>query len=271
MNYMLLTEFQHVRLWGVPMSDGLPVPVTITRVVQESPGVTTIFFDKVFTSNPGQFVMVWAVGTDEVPMALSYPNAVTVQRVGEATSVLVTMKPGDKLGIRGPFGNGFSIQGKILAIAGGVGTAPLLRIGLEYQDVTFLLGARTAGELIFHGILKSACDVRVATDDGSAGYHGYVAGLLDEINLDDYDTIVVCGPDPMMRSVLSVLENQNALEKSQFSMHRYMKCGVGLCGSCCIDPDGVCVCKDGPVFKGQMLLKSELGKYHRNAAGLKEF
>ncbi len=267
---MLLTEFPLVRLWGVLMSDGLPVPVTITRVVQESPGVTTIFFDQNFSSNPGQFVMVWVVGTDEIPMALSYPNAVTVQRVGEATSALVTMKPGEKIGIRGPFGNGFTIRGKILAIAGGVGTAPLLRIGLEYPDVTFLLGARTASELIFYSVLSSTCDVRIATDDGSAGYHGYVAGLLDEIDLDEYENIVVCGPDPMMRSVLSVLENRDVLEKSQFSMHRYMKCGVGLCGSCCIDPNGLCVCKDGPVFSGEMLLRSELGKYHRNAAGLKE-
>ncbi len=252
------------------MSDGLPFPVTITRVVQESPNVTTIYFDHTFSSEPGQFVMVWAPGIDEIPMALSYPDAITVQRVGDATTALVTKKPGEGIGIRGPFGNGFVIRGKTLAIAGGVGAAPLLRIGLEYPDVTFLLGARTAEELIFYDTLSSACDVRVATDDGSTGYHGYVAGLLNEINMDEYETIVVCGPDPMMRSVLKVLEGRNALDKSQFSMHRYMKCGVGLCGSCCVDPDGVCVCKDGPVFAGQMVIKSELGKYHRNAAGLKE-
>ena len=254
----------------MPMSDGLPFPVTITRVVQESPNVTTIYFDHTFSSEPGQFVMVWAPGIDEIPMALSYPDAITVQRVGDATTALVTKKPGEGIGIRGPFGNGFVIRGKTLAIAGGVGAAPLLRIGLEYPDVTFLLGARTVEELIFHDTLSSACDVRVATDDGSAGYHGYVAGLLNEINMDEYETIVVCGPDPMMRSILKVLEGRNALNKSQFSMHRYMKCGIGLCGSCCVDPDGVCVCKDGPVFAGQMVIKSELGKYHRNAAGLKE-
>ncbi len=267
---MLLTGLWQMRLWGVPMSDSLPVPVTITRVVQESPTVTTIFFDTVFSSCPGQFVMVWVPGIDEIPMALSYPNAITVQRVGEATTALVTKKKGDIIGIRGPFGNGFSVTGRALAVAGGVGIAPLARIGLEFPDVTFLLGARTSEELIFYEVLSSACDVRVATDDGSAGFHGYVAGLLATINLDEYETIVVCGPDPMMRSILSVLESRKALEKSQFSMHRYMKCGVGLCGSCCIDPDGVCVCKDGPVFSGQMLIKSELGKYHRNAAGLKE-
>jgi len=252
------------------MSDGLPVPVTITQVVKESPSVTTIFFDRVFPSHPGQFVMVWVPGIDEIPMALSYPNAITVQCVGDATRALVVKRPGEKIGIRGPFGNGFTLQGRILAIAGGVGAAPLLRIGLEYPDVTFLFGARTASELIFQNTLSSACNVLVATDDGTAGFHGYVAGLLDELSLDTYDTIVVCGPDPMMRSVLSCLEKRGALQKSQFSMHRYMKCGIGICGSCCIDPDGVCVCKDGPVFSGQMLLHSELGRYRRNAAGLKE-
>lgn len=267
---MHLTGFLPGRLWGVHMSDNLPIPVTITRVVSESPSVTTIFFDTIFESQPGQFVMVWIPGTDEIPMALSYPNAITVQRVGDATTKLVNMKPGEKLGVRGPFGNGFTIIGKILAIAGGVGVAPLLRIGLDYPEVTFLLGSRTASELIFHDILTKSCDVKVATDDGSIGHHGYVAGLLGEISLEEYGTIVVCGPDPMMRSILSVLEKRSALDNAQFSLHRYMKCGVGLCGSCCMDPYGVCVCRDGPVFKGQLLLESELGKYHRNAAGLKE-
>lgn len=259
-----------MKLWGVHMSEGLPVIVTITDMVQESPGVTTIFFNHVFDSKIGQFVMVWVQGIDEIPMALSYPNAITVQRVGDATTRLVSLKPGDKIGIRGPFGNGFSLKGKILAIAGGVGTAPLLRVGLEYPDVTYLLGARTAEELIFRKILSEKCHVKIATDDGSAGFHGYVAGLLNEIRLDGYDTIVVCGPDPMMRSILSALDTQKNLEKSQFSMHRYMKCGIGVCGSCCIDPEGLCVCRDGPVFSGLSLIESELGKYHRNAAGLKE-
>ncbi|NLV26272.1 MAG: dihydroorotate dehydrogenase electron transfer subunit [Methanomicrobiales archaeon] len=252
------------------MSDGMPVVVTITKKVKESPGVTTIFFDRSFASDPGQFVMVWLAGIDEIPMALSYPNAITVQRVGDATSRLINLEPGEKIGIRGPFGNGFSLKGKILAIAGGVGAAPLLRIGLEFPDVTFLLGARNSDELIFKDNLSRKCRIHIATDDGSAGYHGYVAGLLDEIALEEYDTIVVCGPDPMMRSVLSTLQIRNSVEKSQFSLHRYMKCGVGVCGSCCMDPDGVCVCKDGPVFPGLSLISSELGKYHRNGAGLKE-
>ncbi|MDD1724073.1 MAG: dihydroorotate dehydrogenase electron transfer subunit [Methanospirillum sp.] len=253
------------------MPDGLPTVVTIRCVVEESPTVSTIFFDTVFSSKPGQFVMVWVPGIDEIPMALSYPDAITVQRVGDATTHLASMKPGDKLGIRGPFGNGFSISGKTLAIAGGVGAAPLLRVALEFPDVDFLIGARNEDELLFFRILRERCSVRVATDDGSAGFHGFVAGLLKEMPVEKYDTIVVCGPEQMMRSVLKELEFQNSVHNAQFSLHRYMKCGIGLCGSCCFDPDGACVCRDGPVFSGEYLLQSELGKYHRNASGIKEF
>ena len=141
---------------------------------------------------------------------------------------------------------------------GEVGQLPFSASVIECPDVTFLLGARTADELIFLRILSSACDVRVATDDGSAGFHGYVAGLLDEIDLDEYETIVVCGPDPMMRSVLSVLDNRNAIGKSQFSMHRHMKCGVGLCGHVVSTRLGVCVCNEGPFFSVCALLDARL-------------
>ncbi|PKL59466.1 MAG: dihydroorotate dehydrogenase electron transfer subunit, partial [Methanomicrobiales archaeon HGW-Methanomicrobiales-4] len=106
------------------MSDNLPVPVKIIRVVQEAPNVKSIFFDTSFKSVPGQFVMVWVPGVDEIPMALSAPDAITVQEIGEATRILGGFQPGDMIGIRGPFGNGFSASGRVMAIAGGVGAAP---------------------------------------------------------------------------------------------------------------------------------------------------
>ncbi len=254
-------------LWGVPMSDGMPVIVTITGVIRETPTITTIRFDHRFEAGFGQVVMVWAPGVDEVPMALSSRDAITVQRVGEATGFLTSLKAGDRIGIRGPFGTGFSPAGKTAVIAGGVGAAPLLRIGLEVVDVEFFLGARSADELLFREILSHACPLHIATDDGSAGHRGYVAELLKTTDLSRFDTFCVCGPDLMMKSVLEVLDSASQLGKSQFSMHRYMKCGVGLCGSCCIDPEGLCVCRDGPVFGGDVLKKSELGMYHRDGSG----
>lgn len=257
-------------LWGALMSDQMPVIVTITRILQETATVKTIFFDTVFDSRPGQFVMVWVPGVDEIPMALSAPDAITVQEIGEATRILGNCNPGDTIGIRGPFGNGFSATGRVMAVAGGVGVAPLLPLARQVSGVTFLLGARNAADLLYSGELSHCCDLRISTDDGSAGYHGYVASLLREMDLHLYDAICVCGPEMMMKSVLNVLDENKIAHIGQFSLHRYMKCGVGLCGSCCVDPDGLCVCRDGPVFSGDILIKSELGRYHRDASGRKE-
>lgn len=255
------------RLSGVLMSDSLPVIVKITRIVEETISIKTIFFDKEFAARPGQFVMIWVPGVDEIPMALSGSNSITVQEVGDATRVLGSLKPGDLIGVRGPFGNGFSPEGNILAIAGGVGVAPLLPLARQYPNVSFLLGARSSSDLLYTHILSECTNLMIATDDGSAGYHGFVAGLLREMDLSIYGSFCVCGPEMMMKSVLDVLDAKKVLNKGQFSLHRYMKCGVGLCGSCCIDPDGLCVCRDGPVFCGDIIQKSELGRYHRDACG----
>ncbi|WP_319580417.1 dihydroorotate dehydrogenase electron transfer subunit [uncultured Methanospirillum sp.] len=251
------------------MSDNLPIMTTVTRVIQETPSVKTIFFEEEFDARPGQFVMVWIPRVDEIPMALSAPDALTVQEVGDATRALGMVKPGDLIGIRGPFGNGFSPEGRILAIAGGLGAAPLLPLAKQHLGITFLLGARSASDLLYTNILDTCSDLMLSTDDGSAGYHGYVAGLLRDMDLSLYDSICVCGPELMMKSVLEILDAKGISQKGQFSLHRYMKCGVGLCGSCCMDPDGLCVCRDGPVFRGDILLMSELGRYHRDASGRK--
>lgn len=242
-----------------------PVNVIITKIVEETPTIRTFFFDTSFEPEPGQFVMAWIRGVDEIPMALSYDNAITVQKVGYATSALFELCEGDSLGIRGPFGNGFRMKGdNILLIAGGVGAAPLSPLAekarLQGFVVTTLLGAKTEEELVFRERFESAGKVMVATDDGTAGKHGYVTQLIDG---KDYDQIYCCGPEIMMKKVLDKVQP----EKSQFSLHRYIKCGLGICGACCVD--GLRVCKDGPVFTGEVLKKSEFGLYRRNECGEK--
>lgn len=244
-----------------------PAVATVVEVVAETPSVTTLAFDRSFAFEPGQFVMVWVPGVDEVPMALSSPNSVSVQRVGEATAALVALAPGDRLGVRGPYGRGFPPGGNILAIAGGIGAAPLLPLAETGRVPVFLLGARTAAELPFTERLGAVTDLRLATDDGSAGRHGYVADLLGDLDLSAFDAIAVCGPEPMMVAVRDRLASTGALDRSWFSLHRYMKCGVGVCGSCAVDPDGLCVCRDGPVFPGPVVAASELGRYARDACG----
>jgi dihydroorotate dehydrogenase electron transfer subunit len=251
------------------MSERLPSVARITRVIEEAPGVKTLVFDQEMVFNPGQFVMVWIPGIDEVPMALSTGSSITVQEVGDATRALCSLEEGAKIGLRGPFGNGFSPRGRTLAVAGGVGAAPLLACALQRKVETFLLGARTVSDLLFCDRLAGNTDLKTATDDGSAGYHGRVGELMALQDLHSYQSILVCGPERMMQAVLTILREEEISARGQFSLHRYMKCGVGLCGSCCIDPHGLRVCKDGPVFPGDLLNDGEFGKYSRDGSGRK--
>ena len=248
----------------------LPVPVSVVRVKKETSLIRTFVFDRSFSFSPGQFVMVWIPGIDEIPMALSSENTITVQKAGDATTAMFALGTGENLGIRGPFGNGFTKGEKVLAIAGGVGAAPLLPLARADCVMTLLLGARTESELLFVDQLDECTDVLIATDDGSMGQNGYVTALMDDLNLGVYDRIAVCGPEMMMRTVLAKVEEKGIAHKTEFSLHRYMKCGVGICGSCCIDPSGLRVCRDGPVFSGDLLLKSEFGHYMRDASGRKK-
>ena len=247
-----------------------PVIVTLTKVIDESPSIKTFVFDKVFDIRPGQFCMVWIPGVDEIPMAFSAANSITVMKVGDATASLFELKAGDKIGIRGPFGNGFHPEGKTLAIAGGIGVTPLFTLAATGEVDTFILGARTKTELIFTEELGKVTDLKIATDDGTFGYHGFVTGIMDELDISEYDSICVCGPEMMMKGILDRLAAKGLAGRGQFSMHRYMKCAIGVCGSCCMDPNGYRVCKDGPVFSGEILLTGELGQHHRGPSGRRE-
>ena len=241
-----------------------PINAVITKVVEETPNIRTFFFDTSFELIPGQFVMVWIRGIDEVPMAFSYDNAITVQKVGPATSALFELDECDSIGIRGPFGKGFDIKmGHLILVAGGVGAAPLAPLAENAAksgaNITALLGAKTKDELLFRERFEAVGEVRIATDDGSEGKHGYVTQLLEDEK--NYDQIYCCGPEIMMKKVLDKVTPS----KSQFSLHRYIKCGLGICGACCVD--GLRVCKDGPVFSGDVLSTTEFGVYRRNECG----
>jgi dihydroorotate dehydrogenase electron transfer subunit len=253
----------------------LPLNATVLQITEESPSVRTFFFDLHFeTMEPGQFVMVWVRGVNEVPMGLSRINSITVLKVGETTSKLFELKEGDSFGLRGPFGRGFSLPSeneKILIIAGGVGAAPLspyaeaaYAVGSEVHTI---LGARSADELIFEKRFLGAGKIYISTDDGSKGIKGYVTDVLKGLDLSAYDKIAICGKELMMVSVFRLIKDRKVLEKAEFSLHRYFKCGIGICGSCCIDRSGFRVCKEGPVFSGMQLLDSEFGRYERDASG----
>ena len=241
--------------------------VEITGINTESRDIKTFFFDYSFHFIPGQYVMVWIRGVDEIPMSLSYANGITVRNVGDATGALFALREGDTLGMRGPFGNGFGVAKlPALLVAGGVGAAPLASLAETLKNkITTILGAKTENELLFRERFENSGPLLIATEDGSVGYKGLTVDLLERTK--GHNEILSCGPEKMMRRVLdhAVVVGVH----SQFSLQRYIKCGVGLCGSCCIDPSGLRACIDGPVFTGKQLDGSDFGRYMRDAAGRK--
>ncbi len=236
----------------------------------------TIRFKETLIATPGQFVMVWVPGVDEVPMSVSYTGdrcGITYQIVGDGTKALALKKPGDKIGMRGPYGKGFSIAGKrLLFVAGGAGMAPLAPLvetaSARGATVDIVLGARTRQELLFESRAAVAgARMHVSTDDGSIGFKGLATELAQiVVSKHGFDCMYACGPEKMLVKLLTI-----ATEKGipmQASLERMMKCGIGICDSCAID--GAHVCRDGPVFGDKDLRRfQELGKSKLDPAGRK--
>jgi dihydroorotate dehydrogenase electron transfer subunit len=263
---------------------GKPESVRVSEKIEETERITTLLFEMPLTNfefHPGQFFMVWVPGVDEIPMSVSLwdpPIAgITVQAVGEATDSLTKLSEGDWLGIRGPFGSHFSTDSKkALVVGGGIGMAPLRPLVHDLStfdtDITLIVAAKTKNHLLLYDFVErigTNLHVEIATDDGSIGYKGLATEAADEIaKSSKFDTIYTCGPELMMLGLFNLAQKKNL--RFQASLERYMKCGCGICGTCAMDPTGVLVCKEGPVFTSKDLLKlEEFGKYHRDSTGEK--
>ena len=248
--------------------------VKISEICTETPFHKTFYFQDAPSQkgNPGQFVMIWVPGIDEIPMSLSHmgsKQAVTIEKVGDATSHLFRMSPGDLVGIRGPYGHGFHPKGQNpLFVAGGTGIAPLYPLIKTMDKGHVVLGARTSQHLFFvEKIQTTGAYLHMATDDGSRGFQGTAVELFQNLfHKIKADGVFTCGPEKMMKQVV-----HHALGYSlpvQASLERYMKCGLGLCDSCAIN--GLHVCTDGPVFD-EILLSNlhDFGKLYRKSSGKK--
>ncbi|NYT01495.1 MAG: dihydroorotate dehydrogenase electron transfer subunit [Methanosarcinales archaeon] len=242
----------------------------IKEVIVESDAVRTFCFQEPHSPWPGQYMMVWVRGVDEIPMSFSGPDRMTVHAVGEATRALFDLQAGDALGLRGPLGNGFSLVGeKILLVGGGVGVAPLAFLGDEARkagmEVTSLIGFRTASDVVLKSRLEGLGELILTTDDGSAGVKGFVSAGLAKVDLEEVDQIYLCGPELMMWDVINRCRSR--ADRIQACINRYFKCAVGVCGSCCLDPEGIRVCAEGPVITAERLLEGEFGRYRRGPSG----
>jgi len=256
--------------------------IIVLDVRREAVDISTLYFkdELTQTAKPGQYLMVWVPGEDEVPMSISTIShnglsSITVRNVGPTTEILDSLQPGTKLGIRGPYGNNYEIKGeKPLIVAGGSGAAslyPLVEAFIAKGIIpTFILGGRSSDQLLFEDELVDLLKEKlvISTDDGSMGYSGYASGYAALLMAEnEYDHVYTCGPELMMAKVFYETEKHNL--QIQASLERYIKCAVGLCGNCVVGPYRVC--KDGPIFDTEMLdtIREELGVSRLDASGIK--
>ncbi|MEM2760833.1 MAG: dihydroorotate dehydrogenase electron transfer subunit [Nitrososphaerales archaeon] len=259
--------------------------ITVEEVIDESPTVRTLIFkdELCAAAKPGQFAMVWIPGIDELPMSVMISEkdgyaGLTIRKHGYASTALYNTIVGSLLGVRGPYGKPFDIsKGRVLLVGGGTGLVPLLRLARELvkrkskkTHVSLIIGARTKEEVIFEKIAKSVLKnvnskIIVTTEDGSYGFHGLAtdaaAKVMERNNL---SMVYACGPERMMKKILEMATSYKI--PSQASLERIMKCGIGICCSCCVGK--YLLCKDGPTMYGETVLGlPEFGSYARDKSG----
>ena len=221
---------------------------------------------------PGQFAEIRIDGSQSTylrrPISINFVDKEVnevwflVQLVGDGTRKLSTVSVGDVVNVVLPLGNGYSLPQdasvvKPLLVGGGVGTAPMLMLGSTLAKMgckpTFLLGARSANDLLQLDEFQKLGDVYMTTEDGSMGEKGYVT-MHSVLNEQKFDRIYTCGPKPMMMAVAKYAATNDI--ECEVSLENKMACGVGAC-LCCVentDKGHLCVCKEGPVFNIKKLL-----------------
>lgn len=222
----------------------------------------------------GQFNMLYVFGVGEVPISISgNPKAGdklvhTVRAVGAVSRAICSLKKGDMLGVRGPYGSHWPVvessgSGKDLIIAaGGIGLAPLRPVLYQvltrlksFGKVNLIYGARSPGDILFSRELerwrRAGVEVQLTVDRSAAGWGGHVGvvtGLIPRLNFDPLNAVaMICGPEVMMRFTIAEFNQRGVTDDRTFiSMERNMKCGIGLCGHCQYGPSFIC--QDGPIF-----------------------
>jgi len=222
---------------------------------------------------PGMFVVLWVPDIDFMPMSISRVEGnqieITVEKVGEGTSAMFNLSKGDYIGIRGPYGNSWNYEDatNILIVGGGMGIAAVTSLieplKTNKKNVFAAIGAKDNISLIFADrLIELIPNTLCTTDDGSIGKKCYVTDTIEDIIKEkEIDLIITCGPEVMMKKVLDIAESRKI--PIQASLERKMKCGVGLCGSCCVGKDNnITVCKEGPIFTSKQIKQfPQFGNY----------
>ncbi len=234
---------------------------------------------------PGQFYMLNYLCNQKPFSVYAYNNNLLkfmIEDRGECSSAIINSKKGDYFGLTGPLGKGFEIgkYEKFLLISGGIGVAPVLFLTnyllKNNKKIILLIGERNNDNIIYKedlSRLDKAIDLKIFTDDGSFGIKGFPTDKIEDIlNKNKPDSVCICGPEKMMKIAIVKIKHYIKDDDIQICMERYMKCGLGICGSCVLDDVGLRVCADGPVFNHKELLNcTEFAVYHRDGNGVIQY
>ena len=258
----------------------IPSVGVITDIKEQTPDVKTFRVNaleggKLFEHKPGQCAMLCAPGVSEGMFSItSSPTnkeyqEFSIKRCGQLTEYLHSLKVGDQITVRGPYGNNFPVdtelKGKnLLFIAGGIGLAPLRSVinyvidnRQDYGTVDILYGSRSADDLVGLDEIQNVwmntpgINVHLTIDreqEGWDGHVGFVPSYLRELEFSNDKTVLVCGPPIMIKFVLQGLQEMGFTKEQVYTtLELRIKCGVGKCGRCNIGSNYVC--KDGPVIR----------------------
>ncbi len=263
-----------------PIDAGPPHAATVVSRAQESPTIFTLRLrlddpaaQAAFRFAPGQFNMLYLYGVGEVPVSImSDPEerdviGHTIRALGRVTHGLSALRPGDRVGVRGPFGRGWPLQdlggNDVVLVTGGLGCAPavavvhyVLRRRARFGKLVVIQGVKHADDLIWRTQYEqwaklADTQVLVAASQGAASWPWHVGRVTELFGLARFNperaVAMLCGPEGMMRAAAESLLGRGLPETHLYlSMERNMQCGVGRCGHCQFG--GAFVCRDGPVF-----------------------
>ncbi|HDI02447.1 MAG TPA: hypothetical protein ENF93_02245 [Ignisphaera sp.] len=257
----------------------------IINIVNETRDIKTFTIELInqeMEFYPGQFVMITVFGYGEAPFAIaSKPGKtriieISVRSVGDVSNALHKLGIGSVVGVRGPLGRGFPLNEledrDIVVIAGGtglLGVSSLLWYAYFNKDmfnnIYLFYGARTPRDIIKKNDInewRKKFHVYLSVDrtDGLPwdGYVGFVTDFIDLVEVPRESLYIICGPPMMMKVAYKKLVNKGVdLAHIYVSLERHMKCGIGKCGRCLLS-NGLYVCKDGPIFRCDILPEREI-------------
>ncbi|MCX8075403.1 MAG: FAD/NAD(P)-binding protein [Aquificaceae bacterium] len=243
----------------------------VVRLIKECEGLYTFHIQTEEEASPGQYNMLYALGMGEAPITVASKGkdyiVHTVRAVGDVTRHIDQLREGDVLYWRGPYGNTWQLQeayGKtLLILSGGLGLAATrwvfeVAMNSPMKRVVHLYGSKDYENLIYKYLYddwSKSSEFYITLSKPHPewkGRVGLITELLREIELGRDTVVFACGPDPMVKACVKVLEEKGiSTNRIYASLERHMKCSVGTCGHCMIGP--YFVCKDGPVFRYDLI------------------